>query len=230
MRLGERLRMVAELVPPGAAVADIGSDHAYLPAWLAARGRCVKAIASDLREGPLRNAAKTLRETGLEHLVALRLSDGLDGIAPEEADCLIFAGMGGTLIVRLLRRADWIRRPGLSIVAQPMRHDHDLRAYLCANGFHITRELACYEDGRPYIALRAVWDGIDRAYTPGYAFYGELPHCGHPAAREWLLRSLKRMQARAEGLEGAGRGETEARALRLAINDMKGAAGHDDGT
>jgi tRNA (adenine22-N1)-methyltransferase len=186
--------MTAALAPPGVAVADIGSDHAYLPVHLVRAGLCPRAIASDIGEGPLGNARKSVLRAGLEHQVELRLSDGFSRFAPVDASCWILAGMGGTLMARLLDAAPWLCAPGTVLVAQPMRHAGDLRAWLVSHGFRIEVEACCRDAGRAYLALRAVYDGAGRAYPPGYIYYGELIHNPDPIAREILARELKLLE------------------------------------
>jgi len=188
--------MTAALAPPGCAVADIGTDHARLPVHLLHEGRCPRAIASDIAEGPLESARKTVERAGLQDKIELRLSNGFQEFAPEDAGCWIMAGMGGTLMARLLEAAPWLQAPGTVLVAQPMRHADDLRAWLIAHGFVIEIEAVCMDAGRPYHALRAVHDGIDRQYLPGYAHYGELIHNPGPIARELLARELRLLEAR----------------------------------
>ena len=195
-QLPDRLSMAAALVPLGVAVADIGSDHAYLPVHLVREGIAPRAIACDIAEGPLENARKTVARAGLEHKIELRLSDGFERFAPADAGCWILAGMGGTLMARLLDAAPWLQAPGTTIVAQPMRHAEDLRAWLVAHGFAIETEIACIDAGRAYLALRAVYDGIERAYPPGYSHYGELIHNPGPIAREILSRELNLLEIR----------------------------------
>jgi tRNA (adenine22-N1)-methyltransferase len=186
--------MTAALVPPGLAVADIGSDHAYLPAHLVRLGLCPRAIASDIAGGPLENARQTVLRAKLQDRIELRLSDGFQAFAPADAACWVLAGMGGTLMARLLDAAPWLRAPGTVLVAQPMRHADDLRAWLTAHGFRIETELACRDAGRPYLALRAVYDGTARDYPPGYIHYGELIHHPGPAARDLLARELNLLE------------------------------------
>ena len=192
--LRPRLAMTADLVPLGVAVADIGSDHAYLPVHLVRAGVCSRAIASDIGEGPLENARKTVLRAGLGQTIALRLSDGFSRFAPTDADCWIMAGMGGTLMARLLDAAPWLCAPDTVIVAQPMRHAEELREWLISHGFRIERESACRDAGRAYLALRAVYDGVVRAYPPGYVYYGELLRDPDPCAREILARELKLLE------------------------------------
>jgi len=198
--LRPRLAMTADLVPPGVAVADIGSDHAFLPVHLVRAGVCPRAIASDIGEGPLANARKTVLRAGLEHKIELRLSDGFSRFAAVDAGCWIMAGMGGTLMSRLLDAAPWLESPGTVIVAQPMRHAEDLRAWLVTHGFMIECESVCRDAGRAYLALCARFDGIARAYPPGYIYYGELSRNPDPCAREILARELKLLETRQKNI------------------------------
>jgi len=194
MGLRPRLAMTADMVPPGFAIADIGSDHARLPVHLVRLGLCPRAIASDIAEGPLENARKTIQRAGLENQIELRLSDGFSRFAPTDASCWVMAGMGGTLMARLLDAAPWLCSPGVVLVAQPMRHADDLRAWLITHGFVIERELVCKDTGRNYMALRAVYDGIEREYPPGYAYYGELINNPDPIAHEILSNELRLLE------------------------------------
>ena len=100
--LSVRLRNIAEMVTPGSRLADVGTDHAWLPVWLCKQGRINAAVAMDLREGPLAAARVHIREAGLEKKIAVRLSDGLRELKTGEADCIVIAGMGGELIRRIL--------------------------------------------------------------------------------------------------------------------------------
>ena len=98
--ISKRLSCCASMVPPGARVADIGTDHGYLGIHLLQAGISPHVIACDLRKGPLENARRNARQFGAESKMEFRLSDGLEKIAPEEIDCAGLAGMGGDLIVR----------------------------------------------------------------------------------------------------------------------------------
>ena len=198
MKLSPRLAMTAQLVPPGLAVADIGTDHAYLPVYLVQQGISPRAIGSDIGEGPLRNAAETIGRAGLQGEIELRLSDGFARFQAGDAGCWVMAGMGGTLMARMLQAAPWLRAPGTAIVAQPMRHAHDLREWLISHGFRIERESACRDAGRAYCALRAVYDGAARAYPAGYIYYGELLRFDADCAREILSRERKLLRIRME--------------------------------
>ncbi|MCL2446628.1 MAG: class I SAM-dependent methyltransferase [Oscillospiraceae bacterium] len=156
-QLSPRLRMVAELVPPGSTVADIGTDHAWLPVYLVQQGICPRVIAADVADGPLENAAKTIARAGLHEQIELRQSDGFSRFAATDAMCWVLAGMGGTLMARLLSAAPWLRTPGTVLVVQPQSRANELLDWLHENNFHIQQELVCRDNHRTYTALRAVY-------------------------------------------------------------------------
>ena len=107
LELPPRLQKLADWVPEGAQLADVGTDHAYLPVWLTLHGRVTSAIASDLRKGPLDRARETGRTWGVEDRLDFRLGNGLAGICPNEADTIVIAGMGGENIAAILAAAPW---------------------------------------------------------------------------------------------------------------------------
>ncbi len=139
-RLSRRLRAIARLVPPGSVVADIGTDHAYLPIYLVSTGRSPRAIATDSRPGPLGAARAAVHEAGLEDAVDLRQGDGLEPLAPGEADVLVIAGLGGVSIAKILdgRPPEALRYR--RVVAQPMVAGSVLRRWLLEHEFLLEAE------------------------------------------------------------------------------------------
>jgi tRNA (adenine22-N1)-methyltransferase len=125
--------MVADMIPVGAVLADVGTDHAYLPAALVLEGKIGGAIAADLRQGPLSRAKETVREYGLNGKIAFRLCDGLSGIRPEEVNAVSIAGMGGETIAMILEAAPWTREQNTALVLQPMSSMDELRRW-CKHG------------------------------------------------------------------------------------------------
>ena len=105
MELTARLRVLAELVLQDSRLADVGTDHAYLPVWLQQRGVISRAVVSDLRQGPLDRARSTAEKYGLTGRMDFRLCDGLSAIRPEEADTIAIAGMGGETVAAILAAA-----------------------------------------------------------------------------------------------------------------------------
>ena len=222
MTLSKRLRMAAGLVRDGAVVADIGTDHAFLPAFLVASGKCPSAVATDLREGPLMNAAATVAMWHVADQVQLRLSDGLDALTPDDADDFVFAGMGGTLIAELLARAPWICDGAKRFIFQPMAHAELVRAFLLSQGFRIEREDACFDACRPYIAFSAVYDPQHRPpYRKSYIWMGELPRVQNEAARYYLVKQYTYLKQRADALEGAALLPGEVETIRGILPDLE---------
>ena len=142
------------MVPLGANVIDVGTDHAMIPVWLAQSNRAARIIASDVREGPLRNARALLQETHTEERIVLRLTDGLHGFERKDADTVILAGMGGETMISILAEAPWVRDDVLLILS-PHTKQELLRRWLFDEGLAIRRELLVKDAGRIYQVLTA---------------------------------------------------------------------------
>ncbi|HZK39732.1 MAG TPA: class I SAM-dependent methyltransferase [Clostridia bacterium] len=221
MRLSPRLKMMADMVRPGVVVADIGTDHAYLPIYLLKKHICSTAIAADIKQGPLENARTSVALANLGSKIDVRLSDGLDRIEAHEAQDIIIAGMGGILIVDLLARTPWLRDGEKRLLLQPMAHAELVREYLCKNGFKILFEQACFDDGRDYIALCASFqDSSTQDVDPAYYYTGELPKTGNPAANKHIKRTTKHLTKRVNALTESGRKPKEVARLQAILKDM----------
>ena len=155
LELTPRLALLASWVPEGARLADIGTDHAYLPVWLMLAGRLRSAIASDLRAGPLDRARATGKTWGVAERIDFRLGPGLDTVAPEEADTVVIAGMGGETIAAILAAAPWTADGRHRLLLQPMTRAWELRAFLADNGYAITREALVRDRGTLYPVMEA---------------------------------------------------------------------------
>lgn len=171
LELSPRLRSVAELVPRGARLADIGTDHAYLPAWLMLNGAISWAIAADLREGPLERARLTAERYGLTERMCFRLCNGLAGISGKEVDTIVIAGMGGETIADILAAAPWTRWEDKLLILQPMSAQPELRRWLGAHGYDIRREVLSQEGDTLYVVL-LVGAGQMAPMTPGELWAG----------------------------------------------------------
>lgn len=212
IELTPRLRMVADLIPDGARLADIGTDHAYLPAALILEGKIPNAIAADLRQGPLSRAKETVRECGLTGKVAFRLCNGLAGIRSDETDAVAIAGMGGETIAEILKAALWTRELGIPLVLQPMSSMEDLRAWLEENGYAILREELAREGETIYTAL-LVRAGEMAPLSPAERWAGK--NCNHPLRGAWLEHWLNKTSRALEGLSKAKQEGLEGRRERL---------------
>ncbi len=149
--LSARLACVASLVPAGARVADIGSDHAYLPAALVLDGKSDFAIAGEVVKGPYENAVHEIKDHQLEGKVIPRLADGLAAIEPaDKVDTITIAGMGGSLIASILEK-DKNKLTGIKrLVLQPNVGESQLREWLMNNHYQIMTEKIIEEDNHIY--------------------------------------------------------------------------------
>ena len=119
MELSKRLNAVASLVTEGYRLADIGTDHAYIPIFLAGTGRISEAIAMDVNRGPLLRAEENIRAHGLQAKIETRISDGFAALREGETDSAVIAGMGGPLMIRILREGSGIVRSLKECILQP---------------------------------------------------------------------------------------------------------------
>ena len=210
LNISERMLMAAKMVRNGKAVADIGTDHAYLPAYLILNGIASKALACDVRKGPLENARKTVEHYGLESKITLRLSDGFDEIEPFEADDFIMCGMGGTLMEQLVSRAYWLKDKSKRIIVQPQSHAEDIRRFFVENGFEILCEDACTDSGKLYCAMVAEYTGEIKEKNISYIYTGRLPECKKPEARLYLENMNSRLKKKLEAERIHGSAEVAA--------------------
>ncbi len=221
MSLRPRLNMVANMVRQESAVADIGTDHGYLPAFLVKSGKCPEGIAADLRKSPLENAKETLRIYGVEDKVKVRLSDGLDLILPDECDDIVFAGMGGTLIVELLQRTPWVKDKAKRIIVQPMTHSEDVREYFCTNGFKILEENACFDDGRDYIAFCAEYTGQNESKNELFYYIGNHPIQNNNSSLNYAKKQIFRVKKRYTSLVNAQIFSQERDVLKTVLSQFE---------
>lgn len=153
--LSERLLLIAEQIPQGSRLADIGSDHALLPAFLVKNGRVSFAVAGEVNPGPFKAAQRQVAEAGLKALIDVRRGDGLDVISPGEVDVITIAGMGGNLIVSILE-AGKAKLAGVGrLVLQPNVGEEAVRRWLYAEGWSLIDEHILEEDGKIYEILTA---------------------------------------------------------------------------
>ena len=205
IKLTERLSAAASLVKGGGIVADIGTDHGYLPIYLIQSGKIEKAIAADIGKMPLENARKSVAQYELSDEIELRLSDGLNSFKENEVNEIVFAGMGGTLIAEKLKETPWIKNEKLHFVFQPQSRAEDLREFLFSNGFEIGEEIATREGNRFYIAFDAFYTGEVREFTVAECFLGRLPKTED--AKIHIEKQVNRLQKRYDAL--CEKGETD---------------------
>lgn len=161
MKLGARLKAVADRVPFAEGIADIGTDHGYIPIYLMQKGRIQRAIATDIHEGPAKRALLHVEAAGFADAISIRIGSGLSVISPGEASGAVMAGMGGFLIRDILRDGRDAASRMKWFVLQPNTHVSDLRVWLSRNGYAVKEEILCEESGKLYVILFVVHGQMD---------------------------------------------------------------------
>lgn len=197
--LDSRLKTAAELCRKGTTVADVGTDHALLACYLAQNG-ARSVIASDVREGPLKAARRTVEQTGVTN-VRVVLSDGLKAI--DNADDVVICGMGGELIADIVEGCGFLTE-NTRFILQPMTKPDILRRRLYSAGFEITEERTAYESGRGYAVMLVRYTGKPREIDEIFAFTGKItdPKFLRLTA-EKLLKNARGMDKSADFRESA---------------------------
>ena len=151
VELSNRLQTIASLVKTGSRIADIGTDHGFLPIYLAQAGVITHAVAMDIRKGPLARAEEHVGAYGLTEMIETRLSDGLEKLNAGEADTVIIAGMGGPLILEILSRGMAVVPSVKQFILSPQSDWNGFRKGLKQMGFvQLGEDMVC-EDGKYYL-------------------------------------------------------------------------------
>ena len=217
MSLSKRLTAICRMVPAGCVPADIGTDHAAVPIELLRSGKCTRALACDVLEGPLSAARENIARAGLSDRIGVWLSDGFQALPEGAYDAAVICGMGGQTIRRILEGRPADRRLLKTLVLSPQSEREELRAYLRAEGFRIEAEDLILEEGKFYPVIRAVPAEdppapADAAPDPltqrALDRFGPcLIRGAHPLLPEYLDRRERVLNGIAEGLEKAASGE-----------------------
>ena len=215
--LSPRLLACASMIT-GDTVCDIGTDHAYLPAYLIKSGKCSRVIATDVKEGPLASARATLSRYGIAGSVTLVLSDGFEKVNPKGVTDVVIAGLGGENIRDILaaKQAAFLKK-GVNLVLQPMTKPELLRRWLAENGFAETRETAV-KDIHVYTVMQARYTGECRKIPALEAYVGML-RPSDKMTRIYLAGVIDRLHTRAHGLDSAGQ-PAEAEHIRRLIQEI----------
>ena len=153
--LSKRMAAVARLVPCGVSACDIGCDHGFVAIYLVREHICPRVIAMDINRGPLSRAREHIESAGLSSYIETRLSDGMEKLNIGEAECIIAAGMGGRLTVKILNDFPEKRKSLRYLVLQPQSELAFVRRYLRSEGLVIRKEDMVLEDGKFYPMMLA---------------------------------------------------------------------------
>lgn len=215
--LSARLQAVADLVPSGTKLADVGTDHGRLPVWLIQNEVIDRAIASDLRPAPLNRARELAQKWGVADKISFRLCNGLSAIPPWEAQTVTIAGMGGETIADILQAARWTKEPGHLFILQAMSGMDGLRRYLSANGFAIRKETLVREGRTLYVVLLAE-PGEMKPLSEGEIWVGrQTRDMDSPFRGEYLEQEAEKLRRAVAGLEQSQRPEDKEKRIWYAL-------------
>ncbi|TCK98710.1 tRNA (adenine22-N1)-methyltransferase [Natranaerovirga hydrolytica] len=191
MNISDRLATIANTVEIGSKVADIGTDHAYIPIFLIHHGIAQKVIAMDINKGPLLKANTNIAHYNMGHLIETRLSNGLEKLNQGEADTIIVSGMGGELINDILEKGSSIVQDTKRLILQPQSEIYKVREKLHQMNFKIIDEIMMKEDNKYYVILVSE-KGNEKYAKAIYYYYGKiLIHKKDRILKEYLEKNLK---------------------------------------
>lgn len=218
MELSKRLQRIAGFVTANHTVADIGTDHGYLPVYLIKEGISPKVLAMDIGKGPLKSAEKTISLYGLGDDIEMRLSNGLEKLEIGETDTIVIAGMGGELVCGILDREIEKAKAAKELVLSPQSEIFKVRAFLRENGFGIVQEDMLIDEGKFYVIMKAVpglatKEADDSYITDRYGAY--LLQEKHPVLREFLEKEKKSFENILIGLQATDSERARAREAEI---------------
>ncbi len=222
LQLSKRLLAVADLAGNAEVLADVGTDHGYIPVYLLSSGKIQKAVAMDINLGPLRRAKQNINQYGMEGKIETRRSDGLSSLLPGEADTIVIAGMGGKLMMRILSQGEQAARTAKKLVLQPQSELYAFRSFLLERGYGIVAEDMVYEDGK-YYSMMAVEYSID---ADGYCRQPESTEISlkygpllirqrHPVLHQYLQYQKKQKEKILECLASYARQDVSQRNVQI---------------
>ena len=202
------------MVPHFRNMADIGTDHGYLPLYLLQWGRVPNAIAADVSAGSLKKASALIEQNNMSHVIETRLGNGLSVLSAGEVDTIVIADMGGVLISEILQQGEKVARSASTIILQPMIGQEELRRWLIQNQYRIQDEDLVKESNRIYEIIVAVPDEEVKEYENEIYYEIGLSWITkkHPLLREWLEKKIRGLKDLIKGLE---KGQIDVVAARL---------------
>ena len=224
MQLSERLSSVASMVTAGNCLADVGTDHGYVPIYLYERNIIPHAIAMDVNKGPLERAALHIAESGMKDAIETRLSDGLTALKIGEADSIVIAGMGGPLMIRILSAYPEVTDSAKELILQPQSEIAEVRIWLYEQGYEIIEEHMVYEDGKYYPMFKAVKNSEARKLSFLEYKFGNLEVLAEKdVLKEFVLRELSNKRSILQKLseEATEKSRERAEEIKKMIEELE---------
>ena len=189
------------MVTSGGVLADVGTDHGYIPIALIQRQKIKSAIAMDINKGPLAHAQDNIASAQLGDYIQTRLSDGVAALGEGEADSILIAGMGGELVIHILSEGEKVCKAASELILQPQSDIRKVREYLRLHHYKIVDEDMICEDGKYYPMMRVInveldnaWMKMDEQTRVACDIYGPLLlRNGNPVLRRFLVRQHRQL-------------------------------------
>ena len=231
IKLSERLGTIAGFIEKGSAVADIGTDHGFLPVYLAQRGLAHPIIASDISSESLKAALGSAVKYGVADRISFITAPGLAGINEAEVDTIVLSGMGGETISQILAQAPWTKQHGTRLILQPQTKIGKLCSWLRGNGYDLCDAALACEKGRLYTVMLARAPAahefgirnskceISDSCVPEVELLSVLAANGTPLFPEYIDGLISTAKRAVEGMAGSGAAGYANMAKRL--EDLK---------
>lgn len=201
MNIGVRLEAIGHLVPQGCSLADVGTDHAYLPVWLLEKGIITHAVAGDIAEGPCRAARTTVAMYGAKDKVEVRLGSGLKVLQPGEVECVTIAGMGASTMIDIFEESEAVTKSLKHLVLQPMAGAASLRKWLSEHEWTIIDENLVEDGVHFYEIISAVQGDAKPLSEVEYMIGNVLLKKGHPLLEKHFKRQMDNLSQLVENME-----------------------------
>lgn len=207
MEISDRLKCIASMVEKCDSIADIGTDHAYLPIYLIKKQICRSAIASDINKGPVEKAQFNIAFENVKNSIECRLGPGFTTIKPKEVNVAIIAGMGGNLIRDIIEEDLQVFKSLDYLVLQPMQNPDILRKYIYESGFTVLDEDLCKEEYKYYEVLKIRYNNKPRVLSQEYYEVSKsLLEKKHPLIREYICIKIKKYDKICNNINDQGAG------------------------
>jgi len=222
-----RLELVLSLINDSKGLADVGTDHGFIPIELAKSGYTGNLIGTDINRGPLNNAIMSAKKCGFENKIEFLLCDGLELVNKELIDTIVICGMGGDTIAGILDRSYWCAAEGFKLVLQPMSHQNVLRYWLINNEFNITSDYVVNEGDKVYQVITAEY-GKGSDYRDSELFTGKFDYIkSYEKLDHYLETYISKFERAVEGLNKSNNTENQIviNYYNAIINELKNAEG-----
>lgn len=191
MQLSKRLQCIAEYVTAGKRIADIGCDHGWVSIYLAKNQISPFVIAMDVREGPLQRAKEHILSYGLERKIETRKSDGMAALQPGDVDSVVIAGMGGPLMIRILKQGKLVATKLDEMILSPQSELEQVRRFLSSTGWKITREEMVFDGGKYYTVMKVVHGKSELKTETDFCFGRIMIDRKDPILYQYLMKEKK---------------------------------------